>query len=267
MLQQAFRRKLRNPGIHRSGCWLLLGLILLPMAWLNGSAIAQDQAPLAQPITRLQTRTSELELPANTAVVGRVLLDIFLDPGRKYALPVTMLTALPVYDTFGTAVIPENSLITAIIKKQDGGDYITIDRVVYRGLNIPLPSEGRLIPAQVKPEDYNNYIIPPQSKASSVVEAADQSALVSTLLGVAIAGSFNTNPDGSQNSYVTPLLLGILGLDVGIKIIAALFDHAPKPLPPLVEIPRDSLIVFTLKDSVQLPSSSAPDTAMPSFMQ
>ncbi len=265
MFNPTVRGQLRDPG--RCRCRSLIALILLPIPLLNSSAIAQDQAPLAQPITRLQARTSDLELPANTAIVGRVLLDIVLDPNRKYALPVTMLTALPVYDSFGTAVIPENTLITAIIQKQDGGDYITIDRVVYRGLNIPLPSEGRLIPAQVKPENYSNYIIPPKSKASSVIEAADQSALVSTLLAVAIASSYNSNQDGSQNQSVTPLLLGILGLDVGIKIIAALFDHAPKPLPPLVEIPKDSLIVFTLKDSVQLPSSSAPATAMPTLAQ
>lgn len=225
------------------------------------------QSTFGQPITRIQPRLSGIELPAQTAIVGQVLMDIVLDPGRKYDLPVTMLTALPVYDTQGVLVIPQGSLITSVIQKKDGGDYILIDRIVYRSLNIPIPSEGRLIPAQVKPENYGNYIIPPKTKASSVVSAMDQSSFTSTLLAIAIAGTYNNSDNGSQSQGITPLVLGVLGVDIGIKLIAALFDAPPQRLPPLVEIPKDSLIVFTLQTPIQLPDSSAPDTVMPNPTQ
>lgn len=201
-------------------------------------------------------------LPQNTAIVGKVLLDIVLDPKRKYDLPVTMLTALPIYDDNGSMAVPENSLITAIIQNKDGGDYITIDKLVYKGLNIRLPSQGRLIPAQIKPENYGNYIVPPKSKASSVISSADTSSLTSTLLGIALAGTYFNKNDGTQSQNITPLLLGVLGIDVGIKVLAALFDSKPQRLPPLVEIPKDSLIVFTLQESTILPNSAAPDSSI-----
>jgi len=246
----------------------LLGMIAMSQI-PSIPSLAQQAVPLqTAPIVRGQPGGSaDHELPVQTAIVGKVLLDIVLDPGRKYDLPVTMLTALPVYDAQGIPVLPEGSLITALIQKKDGGDYITIDRIVYRGLNILLPSEGRLIPAQIKPENYGNYIIPPKTKASSVVSATDQSSFISTLLAIAIAGSYKNNEDGTQSQNITPLVLGVVGIDLGIKLIAALFDSAPQRLPPLVEIPKDSLIVFTLQNSVQLPGSNAPATVLPKDVQ
>jgi len=228
----------------------------------EAAPLPSPQNTFGQPITRIQPRLSGIELPAQTAIVGQVLMDIVLDPGRKYDLPVTMLTALPIYDTQGVPVIPQGSLITSIIQKKDGGDYILIDRIVYRGLNIPIPSEGRLIPAQVKPENYGNFIIPPRTKASTVVSAIDQSSFTATLLAIALTQSFKNRDDGTQSQSITPLLLLVLGVDVGVKLIAALLDAPPQRLPPLVEIPRDSLIVFTLQVPIRLPDSSAPNTVI-----
>lgn len=232
--------------------------ILVPLRVVAEQARKLDPSPISLP----EAPGSGSELPVNSAIVGKVLLDIVLDPARKYDLPVTMITALPVYDSSGISVIPPGSLITALIKKKDGGDYINIDRLVYRGLNIRIPSEGRLIPAQVKPENYGNFIIPPKTKASNVASALDQSAFVSTLLAIAVASSYKNNTDGTQTQNVTPLVLGVLGVDIGVKLIAALFDKAPRQLPPLVEIPRDSLIVFTLQEPIFLPNSNAPETVV-----
>ena len=198
-------------------------------------------------------------IPKHSAIVGKTLLDIVLDPQRKYDLPVTLLTALPVYADNGQVALPVNTILTALIQKRDGGDYIVIEKAVYRGFNIPVPSQGRLIPAQIKPENYGNFFVPPKTKASTVVESVVNANLVSTLLGVALAESFNQE----NGSNVTPLLIGVLGVDVGVRIIAALFDSGPKQIPPLVEIPRDSLIVFTVSDSVSLPASSSPETPLP----
>jgi len=238
---------------------------LLTMTELGNGAVGSPAVnsnaggwPQIQEIT--SSTTGAQRLPINTAIVGKVLLDVVLDPKRKYDLPITMLTALPIYDENGSMAVPENSLITAVIAKKDGGDYITIDRLVYRGLNVRLPSQGRLIPAQIKPENYGNYIVPPKSKVSSVISSADSSSLTSTLLGIALAGTFYNNDDGSQSQNITPLVLGVLGIDVGIKVLAALFDTKPERLPPLVEIPKDSLIVFTLQELTELPNSPAPDS-------
>jgi hypothetical protein len=211
----------------------------------------------------LRERQSATQIiPAKSAVVGKVLLDIVLDPGRKHDLPVTLLSAIPIYDEDGEIAIPTGSIITALIQKRDGGDYITVDRIVYRGLNITIPCEGRLIPAQIKPENYGEYIEQPPSKASKALSASQDSVLIPTLLGLAIANSYKYDRYGYQTEQqnLTPLVLGIAGIDFGIKLFAALFDNPPKVLPPLVEIPQDSLVVFTINESVELPQSNAPDT-------
>ena len=52
----------------------------------------------------------------------------------------------------------------------------------------------------------------------------------------------------------------MLGVDVGIRLLSALFEQGPKQIPPLVEIPRDTLIVFTVSEDVLLPSSAGPET-------
>ena len=200
-------------------------------------------------------------LAPGTAIVGKTIMDIVLDPNRKYDLPITLLTALPIYSTNGEISIPQNSLITALIQKRPGGDYITIDRIVYRGLNVEIPSQGRLIPAQVRPENYNNFIYPPKTKISSAFGAADQSTLVPSLLAIGIAAGSKDNGSSSSSS-VTPLILGVLGIDVGIKVLGALLDSKPTPLPPLTEIQKDSLIVFTIEGEFSLPDTDIPATPL-----
>jgi len=201
-----------------------------------------------------------LTLPARSAIVGKVVLDIVLDPDRKYDLPVTMITSLPVYDQNGTIAIPTGTLITAIIQKKDGGDYITADSLVYRGINLRIKSTGRLIPAQVRPENYGQYTVPPKSKASTIVSSFDGSVLIPTLLAIALTQSSSSNNEGQQTQNLTPLVLGVVGIDAGIKMLAALLDKAPKKLPPLVEIPRETIIVFTLENETKLPELRAPET-------
>ena len=251
---------------------IILGSLHI-FAATNYAALASHPQNITQSLTPYSSweqkssqnpASSAQRIPKDTAIVGKVLLDIVLDPKRKYDLPVTMTTALPIYDESGAIAVPENSLITAVIQKKEGGDYIVIDRLVYRGLNIQIPSQGRLIPAQIKPENYNNYIIPPKTKASSVISSADASVLTSTLLGIALAGTYYNNKDGTQSQNVTPLVLGVLGIDAGIKILAALFDSKPERLPPLVEIPKDSLIVFTVNIPTLLPESTAPESPLKS---
>lgn len=214
-----------------------------------------------------ERQTATQTIPAKSAIVGKVLLDIVLDPGRKYDLPVTLLSVIPIYDEDGEIAIPTGSIITALIQKRDGGDYITVDRIVYRGLNIPIPCEGRLIPAQIKPENYGEYIEQPPSKASKALSSSQDSVLIPTLLGVAVANSYRYDRYGYQTEQqnLTPLVLGIAGIDLGIKLFAALFDNSPKILPPLVEIPKDSMVVFTINESIELPESNAPETAIESY--
>lgn len=203
-------------------------------------------------------------IPSKSAVVGKVLLDIVLDPGRKYDMPVTLLSAIPIYDKDGGIAIPAGSIITVIIQKRDGGDYMTVDSIVYRGLNISIACQGRLIPAQIRPENYGEFIEQPKSKVSSALTASQDSVLLPTLLAVAIANSYKYDKYGykTEQQNLTPLVLGIAGIDLGVKLLAALFDNSPKSLPPLVEIPADSLIVFTTASDTELPASNAPATAL-----
>jgi len=183
-----------------------------------------------------------------------------LDPDRKHDLPVTMITSLPVYDQKGIVALPTGTLITALIQKKDGGDYITADSLVYRGINLRINSIGRLIPAQVRPENYGQYVVPPKSKASTIASSFDGSVIIPTLLTIALAQSYSTNSQGQQSQNLTPLVLGVVGIDAGVKMLAALLDKAPKKLPPLVEIPKDTIIVFTLENETMLPVLRAPET-------
>ncbi|MBV2350817.1 hypothetical protein KUL97_03730 [Synechococcus sp. HK05] len=203
-------------------------------------------------------------IPKRTAIVGRVLLDIVLDPERKYGMPVTLLSAIPIYDSNGDVAMPAGSIITAMIEKRDGGDYITVDKIVYHGLNIDLDTEGRLMPAQIRPEDYGQYIEQPKSRISTAFEAGQDSLLIPTLLGLAVANSYSYDKDGyrTDQQSITPLILGIVGVDFGLKLLGALMDKPAKMLPPLVEIPQDSLIVFTVARDIALPQSDAPETVL-----
>ena len=201
-------------------------------------------------------------LPAKSAIVAKTLLDIVLDPDRKFDMPVTMVTALPIFDKTGVVAIPPGSLLTATIQKKDGGDYISADSIVYRGINIQVSSVGRLMPAQIRPENYGQYIVPPKTKASSVASSFDSSVLIPTLLTIAVAQSYNVNNEGQQSQNLTPLILSVVGIDAGIKVIGALLDRAPKKVPPLVEIPKDSLIVFSLQADTELPVIPSPDTSI-----
>ena len=246
----------------RSNALALLAVIL-GQATFASPVIAASNALGAGMSIGLRERQSATQIiPAKSAVVGKVLLDIVLDPGRKHDLPVTLISAIPIYDADGKIAIPTGSIITALIQKRDGGDYITVDRIVYRGLNITIPCEGRLIPAQIKPENYGDYIEQPPSRVSKALSISQDSILIPTLLGLALGNSNKTDESGSKTDQqnITPLILGIVGLDFGARLLAAIFDNPPKILPPLVEIPEDSLVVFTINESVELPSSNAPDT-------
>jgi len=198
-------------------------------------------------------------LPKNSAIICRVLMDTVMDPERRYSLPITLLTTLDVHDVNGEVAIPTNSIVSAVIQKEDLGDLITIERIVYRGLAVPINVDGRLIPAQIRPERYGEYIEPPESKASSMFQSINDSNLIPTLLGFALADSYNGNSDSSS---IPPILVGVLGAEIGINLFISLFREGPRRVPPLVEIQKDTLIVFTLTESLELPQSFAPNSIL-----
>jgi len=252
MRNQSFELLLLRRGFAHTSAVLLLSLTgQQPMSCAETNLV-RDPTSIRQ--------EGVLILPARSAIIGQVILDIVLDPDRKHDLPVTMITSLPVYDQNGIVALPTGTLITALIQKKDGGDYITADSLVYRGINLRINSIGRLIPAQVRPENYGQYVVPPRSKASTIASSFDGSVIIPTLLTIALAQSYSTNSQGQQAQNLTPLVLGVVGIDAGVKMLAALLDKAPKKLPPLVEIPKDTIIVFTLENETMLPVLRAPET-------
>ena len=186
-------------------------------------------------------------------------MEIVLDPDRKYPMPITLVTELPVFAKSGKVVFPKKTLISGLIETRPGGDYIAISGAVYKGLNIKIPAEGKLIPAQIRPENYGQYITPPPSKNASLFRSLGDSYLITTLLGVSIANSYNE--DGSDRR-VPGLMLGILGLDLGIRAIATLSEKGPEKIPPLVEIRRNTVIIFETVDDIFLPILSNPKTTL-----
>ena len=198
-------------------------------------------------------------IPKNSAIVTSNLMEIVLDPDRKYPMPITLVTELPVFAKSGKVVLPKKTLISGLIETRPGGDYIAISGAVYKGLNIKIPAEGKLIPAQIRPENYGQYITPPPSKNASLFRSLGDSYLITTLLGVSIANSYN---DDGGDRRVPGLMLGILGLDLGIRAIATLSEKGPEKIPPLVEIRRNTVIIFETVDDIFLPILSNTKTTL-----
>ena len=205
--------------------------------------------------------TKELDfiIPKNSAIVASNLMEIVLDPDRKYPMPITLVTELPVFAKSGKVVLPKKTLISGLIETRPGGDYIAISGAVYKGLNIKIPAEGKLIPAQIRPENYGQYITPPPSKNASLFRSLGDSYLITTLLGVAIANSYN---EDESSRKVPGLMLGILGLDLGIRAVATLSEKGPEKIPPLVEIRRNTIIIFETVDDIFIPNLSNPKTTL-----
>ena len=82
---------------------------------------------------------------------------------------------------------------------------------------------------------------------------------LTTLLGVSIANSYD---DDGGDRRVPGLMLGILGLDLGIRAIATLSEKGPEKIPPLVEIRRNTVIIFETVDDIFLPILSNPKTTL-----
>ena len=205
--------------------------------------------------------TKELDfiIPKNSAIVASNLMEIVLDPDRKYPMPITLVTELPVFAKSGKVVLPKKTLISGLIETRPGGDYIAISGAVYKGLNIKIPAEGKLIPAQIRPENYGQYITPPPSKNASLFRSLGDSYLITTLLGVAIGNSYN---EDESSRTVPGLMLGILGLDLGIRAVATLSEKGPEKIPPLVEIRRNTIIIFETVDEISIPNLSNPKTTL-----
>ena len=210
-------------------------------------------------ITDDDSKKLDYIIPKNSAIVASNLMEIVLDPDRKYPLPITLITELPVFAKSGKVVLPKKTLISGLIETRPGGDFIAISGAVYKGLNIEIPAEGKLIPAQIRPENYGQYITPPPSKNASLFRSLGDSYLITTLLGVSIANSYN----GDEGDRRVPgLMLGILGLDLGIRAIATLSEKGPEKIPPLVEIRRNTVIIFETVDDIFLPILSNPKTTL-----
>jgi len=97
---------------------LLLMLTLLETPVRAGGATDQASPSKSISLEVIERSSDAPIIPAKTAIVGKVLLDIVLDPGRKYDLPVTLLSAIPIYDNNGSVVIPTGSISTAVIHKR-----------------------------------------------------------------------------------------------------------------------------------------------------
>lgn len=206
--------------------------------------------------TESQTIPSGI-IPAGSGIVAKTLMQIVTDPERKYAVPVTMITILPIFDTNGNPIIPASTLLTGRIEKRDGGDEIIIESLLYKGRVIDLETIGRLVPAQIRPENFGQFVTPPKSKTSSVFEAVRDSSFSGILLSVALS---NTNDSGRQT--VNPLLIGTLAADLLFRGLSAITEKSPKPIPPIVDIPQDSILIFALRKDLLLPKIPAENTPL-----
>ena len=148
-------------------------------------------------------------IPTGSGIVAKTLMQIVTDPARKYAVPVTMITVLPIFDTNGNPIIPASTLLTGRIEKRDGGDEIIIESLLYKGRVIDLDTISRLVPAQIRPENFGQFVTPPKSRTSTMFKSVRDSSFSSILLSVALS-----NVNASSRQTINPLLIGALGADL-----------------------------------------------------
>jgi hypothetical protein len=196
-------------------------------------------------------------LPVGSAIVAKCPRQIILDPNRKYDMPLTLFSILPMYDNTGQIAVPTGSVIKGLLQKREGGDHLSVTSVVYRGLEIPVEASGQVIPAQIRPESYNQFSVPPKSKSSGFFDALVNSNLVSGLTSVLL---INNTSEGNNQLQLGTAMLGLLGAEALFRGIAVLTERPIKPLPPLVEIPDGAVIVVSLSKDLSLPETNSPDT-------
>ena len=228
----------------------LLLTLFLPCAARSQSLVRDLRRPL---------------LPVGSAIVAKFTRQIILDPNRKYDMPVTLFSMLPIYDNAGQIALPTGSVITGLLQKREGGDYLTVKSMVYRGLEVPIEASGQVIPAQIRPESYNQFSVPPKTRSSGFFDALVNSNLVSGLTSVLL---INNTSKGNNQLQLGTAMLGLLGAEALFRGFAVLSERPIRPLPPLVEIPEGSVIVVSLSSNLTLPETSSPDTVpllMPSL--
>jgi len=106
MWNQSSESLLLRNGVAHTAAVLLLSLT-------GQQPMSCAEINLVRPPTSI--RQEGVLLPAKSAIIGKVILDIVLDPDRKHDLPVTMITSLPVYDQNGVVALPTGTLVTALI--------------------------------------------------------------------------------------------------------------------------------------------------------
>lgn len=211
-------------------------------------------SPESQSLIRSLRRPT---LPIGSAIVAKCTRQIVLDPNRKYDMPLTLFSILPMYDNTGQVAVPTGSVIKGLLQKREGGDYLSVQSIVYRGLEIPVEASGQVIPAQIRPESYNQFSVPPKTKSSGFFDALVNSNLVSGLTSVLL---INNTGKGNNQPQLGTAVLGLLGAEALFRGIAVLTERPIKPLPPLVEIPDGAVIVVSLSKDLSLPETNSPDT-------
>jgi hypothetical protein len=174
-------------------------------------------------------------------------------------MPITLFSILPIYDNNAQTALPIGSVITALLQKREGGDYLTVKSVVYRGLEVPVEASGQVIPAQIRPESYNQFSVPPKTRTSGFFDALAGSNLVSGLSSILLINNTSQGSNNNQTQLGT-VLLGVLGTEALFRGMAVLTEKPVKSLPPLVEIPEGTVIVVSLNNNLSLPETGSPDT-------
>jgi hypothetical protein len=97
----------------------------------------------------LQSQPQNLQnitIPQDAAVIVYFPAGATVDVGQRQDFPLTVFLARPIHDYQGNVIVPENSLVTIILKPTDGGAKIIAQSVVVRGRIVPIRASSQMIP-------------------------------------------------------------------------------------------------------------------------
>ncbi|HEY9823823.1 MAG TPA: hypothetical protein V6D19_00120 [Stenomitos sp.] len=198
------------------------------------SAAGQLSGPTAGP-------DEVVTIPKSSAIIVSFPAELILDPKRRHNVPITLPLLQPIVDSEGQIVAPAKSLVSAQLKSMKGGDLIEVTSVVVGGRVIPINALGTLVPAQHKPEDIANPVVPSAGRLNQTLDALRNSTTFTNRLIVDYTGQRRNN-------------LGIFDVaDLALSLGYGLTQPVPKIPPAFTNITQGAVYILTLASPVTIP--------------
>lgn len=180
-------------------------------------------------------------IPKSSAIIVSFPAELILDPKRRHNVPITLPLLQPIVDSEGQIVAPAKSLVSAQLKSMKGGDLIEVTSVVVGGRVIPINALGTLVPAQHKPEDIANPVVPSAGRLNQTLDALRNSTTFTNRLTFDFSGQRRNNLSAFDVA------------DLALSLGYGLTQPVPKIPPAFTNITQGAVYILTLASPVTIP--------------